>query len=76
MTVRVKAGPSAVTLCGEMLLIDSAVVMVKVNDGGAGSEVVLTCAMPAEMISVGGTVAVSCCALTKVLTSGVPFHVT
>ena len=59
LTARVKAGLPTVTLCGEMLLIDSMVVMVKVNGGGDGCAVVLTCAVPAEAMRVAGTVAVN-----------------
>ena len=75
-TVRVKAGPPAVALCGEMLVIDSAVVMVKVRGAGCGIALMVTDAVPADAMRAAGTAAVSCPALTKVVTSGLPFQVT
>ena len=76
LTVRRNAGPPAVALCGTMLLIDSAVVMVKVSGAGCGVALMVTDAVPDDAMRAAGTAAVSCPALTKVVTSGLPFHVT
>ena len=75
--VRVKPGPPAIALVGEILVSVRGFVMVK---GSAVGEVrpdcaTLTSAEPALAMSAAGTVAVSCPALTKVVDRLEPFQV-
>ena len=74
--VRVKAGPPAATLDGEMLVSVSELVIVKGSDAGCGDPVTLTAAVPAIVSSVAGTTAVSCVEDTKVVANSEPFQVT
>ena len=76
-TVNVNAGPPAVTLDGEMLLITGAAgVMVNVTALEAGPDGLakVICADPGCAVSVAGTPAVTCVPLTKVVVSAVPFN--
>ena len=75
LTVSVKPGLPAIALCGEMLEIDRADVIVNVRGDGCGVVLMLTDAVPTDAISADGTVAVSCPELTKFVASGLPFHV-
>jgi len=75
-TVRRNPGPPAVALCGTMLLIDSAAVMVKVRGAGTGGSSMVTDAVPTAAISAAGTIAVNCPLFTNVVESSSPFHVT
>ena len=76
--VRVKAGPPAATLDGEMPVRVSVweFVMVKGSDAGCGDPVTLTAAVPAVVSSAAGATAVSCIADTNVVDNGEPFQVT
>ena len=78
LTVRVNAGLPATAEFGDRLVMAGGAVMVKVTGGGefCPASTTVTEAVPVDAMSGAGTAAVSCPALTKVVTRPLPFQVT